>query len=60
VSCVLEDGATAIAAHEHADRLYRVRDDARGAGRAATWVAWDYNVFHGYASVVNGWLRRAH
>jgi DNA-binding NarL/FixJ family response regulator len=60
VSWVLEDGATAIAAHEHAYRLYRVRDDARGAGRAATWVAWDYNVFHGDASVVNGWLRRAH
>ena len=29
VSWVLEDGATAIAAHEHAYRLYRVRDDAR-------------------------------
>jgi hypothetical protein len=60
VAWVLEDGATAIAAHEHAYRLYRTRDDARGAGRAASWVAWDYNVFHGDASVVNGWLRRAH
>jgi tetratricopeptide (TPR) repeat protein len=60
VSWVLEDGATAIATHEHAYRLYRTRDDARGAGRAATWVAWDYNVFLGDASVVNGWLPRAH
>jgi hypothetical protein len=32
----LEDGATAIAANEHAYRLYRERENTCGAGRAAT------------------------
>ncbi|HEX3271204.1 MAG TPA: LuxR C-terminal-related transcriptional regulator [Ktedonobacterales bacterium] len=59
-SWFLEDGATAIAANEHAYRLYRERENTRGAGRAATWLAWDYGAFHGDASVVNGWLQRAH
>src|SRR5689334_11042382 len=54
VSWFLEDGATAIAANEHAYRLYRERGDTRGAGRAATWLAWDYDAFHGDSSLVNG------
>jgi len=55
----LDDADATFAARERAYRLYRHGGDARGAGRVATWLAWDYNAFRGESAVANGWLRRA-
>src|SRR5690242_10078397 len=55
----LDDADATFAARERAYRLYRDGGDARGAGRVATWLAWDYNAFRGESAVANGWLRRA-
>src|SRR5262245_37239752 len=33
----------ALDARERTYRLYRERGDSRGAGRVATWLAWDYS-----------------
>jgi RNA polymerase sigma factor (sigma-70 family) len=56
----LDDAAVVFAARERAYRLYKQRDDARGAARMAAWLAGDQLDFHGARSVASGWLRRAH
>jgi DNA-binding CsgD family transcriptional regulator/tetratricopeptide (TPR) repeat protein len=56
----LEDGATTIAANEHAYHLYRKHENSRGAGRVATWLGWHYRLFHNDLATASGWLRRAH
>jgi LuxR family transcriptional regulator, maltose regulon positive regulatory protein len=56
----LDDAATVFDARERAYRLYRQRDDRRGAARVATWLVWDYIDFRGEPAVANGWLQRAH
>jgi len=44
---------------ERAYRLYRDRDDRRGAARLAVWIAWDTWAFRGEQAVASGWLQRA-
>ncbi len=56
----LDDARTVFDARERAYRLYRQRDDRRGAARVATWLVWDYIEFRGEPAVANGWLQRAH
>jgi hypothetical protein len=56
--CPDDDGGT-FDARERAYALYRERGDARGAGRMATWLAWDYDTFRGERAIANGWLQRA-
>ena len=56
----LNIGDDALAARERAYNLYRARDDRRGAGRMATWLASDVIDFRCDTAVSNGWLRRAH
>lgn len=56
----LGDGQLTIDSRERAYRLYRERDDAVGAGRMATWLAWDSLAFRGESAVAHGWLQRAH
>src|SRR5262249_26728947 len=46
-------------ARERAYRLYRDRDDRRGAARLAVWIAWDTWAFRGEHAVASGWLQRA-
>ncbi len=55
----LDDGAKAIEAREHAYRLYREREDWRGAARTALWLAFDYVEFRDERAIANGWLGRA-
>src|SRR5262245_4830227 len=55
-----DDAPATLAARERAYQLYRERGDQRGAGRIATWLAWDFTAFRGEAAIANGWLRRAH
>lgn len=56
----LDDGATCVAARESAYRRYRELGDDRGAGRAATALAWDSLLFGLGEAVARGWLGRAH
>lgn len=56
----LHDTASLFDARERAYRLYRQRQDYRGAARAATWLGLDYIDFKGESAVANGWLQRAH
>src|SRR5919106_3865134 len=53
------DGDTAIAAFDHAHRLYLARDERRGAARVAGWLAWCYGSFRGQYAVAAGWGERA-
>jgi len=53
------DEEAALDARERAYRLYREQGDPRGAGRVATWLAWDYSTFRGERAIANGWLQRA-
>ena len=55
----LDDSAKAIEAREHAYRLYREREDWRGAARTALWLAFDYVEFRDERAIANGWLGRA-
>jgi LuxR family transcriptional regulator, maltose regulon positive regulatory protein len=52
-------GDTAIAAFDHAHRLYLARDERRGAARVAGWLAWCYGSFRGQYAVAAGWGERA-
>jgi LuxR family transcriptional regulator, maltose regulon positive regulatory protein len=56
----LDDARATIESRERAYRLYRERDDVKGAARMAIWLAWDYMAFRGEPAVANGWLQRAH
>jgi DNA-binding NarL/FixJ family response regulator len=56
----LTDLDNAFDARERAYRLYRARGSARGAGRLAIWLAWDYLGARGQPAVARGWLQRAH
>jgi DNA-binding NarL/FixJ family response regulator len=47
-------------ARERAYRLYRERNDSRGAARMAVWLAWDAAAFRGEEAIANGWFQRAH
>jgi LuxR family transcriptional regulator, maltose regulon positive regulatory protein len=53
------DGDAAIAAFDHAHRLYLARDERRGAARVAGWLAWCYGSFRGQYAVAAGWGERA-
>jgi LuxR family maltose regulon positive regulatory protein len=55
----LEDVPACLDAREHAYRLYRQRDDARGAARMALWLGDDHNEFRGAEAVAEGWFHRA-
>ena len=54
------DLAAGFAAHEEAYRRFRERGDARGAGRVAAQLAWNYFNLRGEPAIANGWTRRAH
>ncbi len=54
------DEAATFAALENAFRLYRERDDRRGASRTAMSLANASLEFRGEGAVANGWLQRAH
>jgi hypothetical protein len=56
----LDDAELTFRARERADRLSRERGDSLGAGRIATWLAWDYLTFRGESAIPNGWLQQAH
>ena len=61
VACYwLGDVDGAVAAQEAAYRLYQAADDRRGAARAATWLAHEYEAGRGQSAIANGWLQRAH
>jgi DNA-binding NarL/FixJ family response regulator len=55
----LDDGAQTLDSRERAYRIYRERNDARGAARLAIWLTWDYLAFRGEFAVASGWLERA-
>lgn len=55
----LNDAATVFAARERAYRLYRQRDDCRGAARLATHLAIDHFFYRGEHAIAGAWLRRA-
>ena len=52
------DTGAGVASLEHAHRLYLERNDERGAGRAAFWLASSY-LSLGQPSVAGGWAERA-
>jgi LuxR family maltose regulon positive regulatory protein len=54
----LEDGTAAIAAREHAYRLYKEAGDLRGAARMAIWLGNDHLDFRGEEAVAQGWFAR--
>ncbi|HEU4996226.1 MAG TPA: LuxR C-terminal-related transcriptional regulator [Gemmatimonadaceae bacterium] len=54
-----DDAATTFDARERAYRLYRDRDDVRGAARVALWLVWDSLAFRGDTAVASGWMERA-
>jgi DNA-binding CsgD family transcriptional regulator len=56
----LADEELTFRARLRAYRLFRVSDDAAGAGRVATWLAADHREFRGEDAVGRGWLNRAH
>jgi DNA-binding CsgD family transcriptional regulator len=56
----LHDAELTFRAREHAYQAYRVRGDARGAGRVAAWLAADCLEFRGDDAIASGWLERAH
>jgi LuxR family maltose regulon positive regulatory protein len=55
----LDDVALVFDGRERAYRLYRQRDDRRGAGRVAMMLAEDYFHFRGEPAVARGWFQRA-
>lgn len=55
----LDDADAAIAAREHAYRLYRDRADDESAARVAVGLADDLIAFRGEHAVASGWLQRA-
>jgi LuxR family maltose regulon positive regulatory protein len=55
----LDDFEAVVQAREAAFRLFRQKQDDRGAARMATWLASDYCDFRGEAAISGGWLGRA-
>ena len=55
----LDDADATIDERERAYRLYRERDDRRGAARVAGALAWDSILFDGRTAVAQGWVERA-
>jgi ATP/maltotriose-dependent transcriptional regulator MalT len=55
----LDDAATTFDAREGAYRLYSERGDRLGAGRVATAIARDYEIYRGEPAVASGWAQRA-
>ena len=55
----LDDVATIFASRERAYRLYRQRDDQRGAARVAIWIALDHYIYRDEPAIADGWLQRA-
>ena len=55
----LSDAPATFDSRERAYRLYRARDDRRGAARLALWIASDYVDFRGELAIANGWRQRA-
>jgi ATP/maltotriose-dependent transcriptional regulator MalT len=55
----LDDAETVFHARERSYRLYRERDDRRGAARMAIWLSSDYLDFRGEAAIASGWRQRA-
>ena len=58
-SFFLNDGESALAAHERAYAGYRDADRVVDAARMAIALAWDYRAFRGEGAVSDGWLARA-
>ena len=56
----LDDADRSIGARSAAYRRFRDLGDDLGAGRAATALAWDSQLFGQGDAVAMGWLRRAH
>jgi LuxR family maltose regulon positive regulatory protein len=54
-----DDVAGLIASFEDAYRLYLGRDDRRGGGRVAFWLAYSYGSLRGQPAVAGGWSERA-
>lgn len=55
----LEEYTAGIEAREEAYRLYRQKDDRRGAARMAFYLALDFADFKGDMVIAQGWLARA-
>lgn len=55
----LDDAERVLLVRERAYRLYRERQDARGAARVAIALAGDYLGFRGEPAVARGWQQRA-
>jgi ATP/maltotriose-dependent transcriptional regulator MalT len=55
----LDDAEAVFEARARAYRLYRQRDDRRGAARMAMTMAMDSFYFRGQTAVARGWQRRA-
>lgn len=56
----ISDAAATFAARQQAYRLYRQRDDCRGAARMAAHLAIDYLYFRGEDAIARGWIQRGH
>ena len=54
-----DDVVGLIASFEDAYRLYLAREDRRGAGRVAFWLAYSYGSLRGQPAVAGGWSERA-
>jgi DNA-binding CsgD family transcriptional regulator len=54
-----EDYASAIRAREQAYRIYRSRDDRRGAARMGFYLAMDHADAQGQIAVAEGWIARS-
>ena len=55
----LDDVVTGVDSFESAHRLYLARDDRRGAGRLALWLAYSHGYIRGQPAVAAGWGERA-
>jgi LuxR family maltose regulon positive regulatory protein len=54
----LDDAATTFEARERAYGLYLEQGDCLGAGRVATAIARDYEIYRGEPAVASGWVQR--
>jgi LuxR family maltose regulon positive regulatory protein len=54
-----DDPDAAISSFEDAHRLYLDRDDRRGAGRVALWLAYSHGYIRSEPAVAAGWTERA-
>lgn len=54
-----DDVGRALGCFEDAHRLYLGRDDRRGAGRVALWLAYSHGYIRGQPAIAGGWGERA-